>query len=56
MTAALLRLADELDGTSRSLPAALAGPIHAELARRYAAGRAFDLSDGVLPDLPRSRN
>ncbi|MBF5033938.1 acyl-CoA dehydrogenase [Micromonospora sp. ANENR4] len=56
VTAALLRLADELDGTSRSLPAALAGPIHAELARRYAAGRAFDLSDSVLPDLPRSRN
>ncbi|MBW6436413.1 acyl-CoA dehydrogenase [Actinoplanes hulinensis] len=56
VTAALTRLAGELDGVHRSLPPALAAPIYAELAGRYATGRAFDLSNGMLPDSPRSRN
>ncbi|MBU2665902.1 acyl-CoA/acyl-ACP dehydrogenase [Actinoplanes bogorensis] len=56
VTAALLRLAGELDGVHRALPASLAGPIHAELAGRYQAGRAFDLFHDTLPDRPRSRN
>ncbi len=56
VTAALVRLTGDLDGRPRALPPSLAGPIHAELARRYAAGRTFDLFNGMLPDSPRSRN
>ncbi|MCM4081433.1 acyl-CoA dehydrogenase family protein [Paractinoplanes hotanensis] len=56
VTGALLRLAGELDGVPRPLPMALAGPLYAELAGRYAGGRSFDLCNGPLPDSPRSRN